>query len=229
MSDRGAGVTRRDFVRSAALAGGLLAADGGIDAVHATEAPHDAAVGARQVASHLTLWYRRPAAQWVEALPVGNGRLGAMVFGGIERERLQLNEDTLWSGGPREWNNPNAPKVLAEVRRLIAEEKYVEADRAARGMQGPYTQSYLPLGDLVLAFEHGDLARSYRRQLDLQSAIADVRYRVGNVNYVREVFSSHPDQVLVVRLSADTPGMITFTGHARQPAAATTCRSMATC
>ena len=218
MSDRGAGVTRRDFVRrSAALAGGLLADDGGIDAVHATEAPDDAAVVARQVASHLTLWYRRPAAQWVEALPVGNGRLGAMVFGGIERERLQLNEDTLWSGGPREWNNPNAPKVLAEVRRLIAEEKYGEADRAACGMQGPYTQSYLPLGDLVLEFEHGDLARSYRRQLDLQSAIADVRYRVGNVNYVREVFSSHPDQVLVVRLSADTPGMITFTATLDSP------------
>ena len=119
---------------------------------------------AQQTASHLTLWYRRPAQQWVEALPVGNGRLGAMVFGGIERERLQLNEDTLWSGGPRDWNNPNAPKVLAEVRRLIAEEKYVEADRAARGMQGPYTQSFEPLGDLVLAFEHGDIARGgYRR------------------------------------------------------------------
>ncbi|MFL5619967.1 MAG: glycosyl hydrolase family 95 catalytic domain-containing protein [Gemmatimonadaceae bacterium] len=172
----------------------------------------------QQTVNHLTLWYRRPAAQWVEALPVGNGRLGAMVFGGIERERLQLNEDTLWSGGPRDWNNPNAPKVLAEVRRLIAEERYVEADRAARGMQGPYTQSFEPLGDLVLAFEHGDVARGgYRRQLDLQSAIADVRYRIGNVNYVREVFSSHPDQVLVVRLSADTPGMITFTATLDSP------------
>ena len=117
-------------------------------------------VAAQQTSSQLTLWYRRPAQQWVEALPVGNGRLGAMVFGGVERERLQLNEDTLWTGGPRDWNNPNAPKALAEVRRLVAEGKYVEADRAARGMQGPYTQSYAPLGNLVLTFEHGEQSRA---------------------------------------------------------------------
>jgi alpha-L-fucosidase 2 len=204
------GVTRRDFVlRSAALAGGMVA---GGDVSFG--APRDMAqqVAHEQVASWLTLWYRRPAEQWVEALPVGNGRLGAMVFGGIERERLQLNEDTLWSGGPRDWNNPQAPQVLAEVRRLIAEEKYVEADRAARGMQGPYTQSYEPLGNLYLTFEHGDVARGgYRRQLDLESAVAAVRYRIGTTNYVREIFASHPDQVIVVRLSADRLGMITFT------------------
>ena len=206
MTDDTTGVSRRAFVRqSAALAGGVLAGSGNAPAATASTITASSAQG---IASHLTLWYRRPAQQWVEALPVGNGRLGAMVFGGIERERLQLNEDTLWSGGPREWNNPNAPKVLAEVRRLIAEEKYVEADRAARGMQGPYTQSFEPLGDLVLGFEHGDIARGYRRQLDLQSAVAEVRYSVGGVNYVRELFSSHPDQVIVVRLSADKPGMI---------------------
>src|SRR3954467_8858458 len=107
---------------------------------------------ATSAADDLKLWYRRPAAQWVEALPVGNGRLGAMVFGGVERERLQLNEDTLWSGGPRDWNNPKAPAALADVRRLIADGKFAEADRAARGMQGPYTQSFEPLGDLTLTF-----------------------------------------------------------------------------
>src|SRR5215218_71885 len=214
MTDDNTGLSRREFVmRSAALASGVLATGAAAAPTLAEES-----ASARQTASHLTLWYRRPAAQWVEALPVGNGRLGAMVFGGVERERLQLNEDTLWSGGPRDWNNPKAPQVLAEVRRLIAEEKYVEADRAARGMQGPYTQSYEPLGDLVLTFEHGDIAPGgYRRQLDLQSAIADVRYRIGNVNYVREVFSSHPDQVLVVRLTADTPGMISFTATLDSP------------
>ncbi|MEO6528666.1 MAG: glycoside hydrolase family 95 protein [Gemmatimonadaceae bacterium] len=210
------GVSRRDFVRrSAALAGGALATGGALPLDAQPEvAAHAASAGeaAQQVASSLTLWYRRPASQWVEALPIGNGRLGAMVFGGIERERLQLNEDSLWSGGPRDWNNPKAPQVLAEVRRLIAEEKYVEADRAARGMQGPYTQAYQPLGDLHLTFEHGDSARGgYRRQLDLRSAVADVRYRIGTTNYTREIFASHPDQVIVVRLAADKPGMITFT------------------
>jgi alpha-L-fucosidase 2 len=210
------GVTRREFVQSAALAGGMLVRGRTIDQARGS-ASTDVDAATQQVASHLTLWYRRPAVQWVEALPVGNGRLGAMVFGGIERERLQLNEDTLWSGGPREWNNPNAPKALAEVRRLIAEEKYAEADRAARGMQGPYTQSFLPLGDLVLEFEHGDIAGGYRRQLDLQTALAGVRYRIGKVSHVRELFASHPDQVLVVRLAADTPGMITFTATLGSP------------
>jgi alpha-L-fucosidase 2 len=209
-------LTRRDFMRrTAALTGGALvsgalplaAATSDADARDASSAEER-----QEIASALTLWYRRPAAQWVEALPIGNGRLGAMVFGGIERERLQLNEDTLWSGGPRDWNNPKAPQVLAEVRRLIAEEKYAEADRAARGMQGPFTQSFEPLGNLYLTFEHGDAARGgYRRQLDLQSAVAAVRYRIGTTNYVREMFASQPDRVIVVRLSADKPGMITFT------------------
>ena len=117
------GVTRRDFVRrSAAIVTGAIA--GTATPLSAMGlASHDAHPGvadethAARTASDLTLWYRRPAAQWVEALPVGSGRLGAMVFGGVERERLQLNEDTLWSGGPRDWNNPKAPAVLAEVRR----------------------------------------------------------------------------------------------------------------
>jgi alpha-L-fucosidase 2 len=213
--------TRRDFVkRTAALTGGALVSG----SLPASDAPADAAaraqpiVGARQeTASPLTLWYRRPAAQWVEALPIGNGRLGAMVFGGVERERLQLNEDTLWSGGPRDWNNPKAPQVLAEVRRLIAQEKYAEADRAARGMQGPYTQSFEPMGDLTLKFEHGDAARAYRRQLDLRSAITTVTYRIGATTYVREVFSSRPDQVIVVRIAADRPGMISFIASLDSP------------
>ena len=95
------GVTRREFVQSAALAGGMLVRGGTIDQARGS-ASTDVDAATQQVASHLTFWYRRPAQQWVEALPVGNGRLGAMVFGGIERERLQLNEDTLWPGGPRE-------------------------------------------------------------------------------------------------------------------------------
>src|SRR5262245_57406295 len=90
----------------------------------------------------LILWYRQPAARWVEALPIGNGRLGAMVFGGVASERLQLNEDTLWSGGPRNWDNPRAREVLPEVRRRLAAGDYASADALCREMQGLYTQSY---------------------------------------------------------------------------------------
>ncbi|MEO8624805.1 MAG: glycoside hydrolase family 95 protein, partial [bacterium] len=201
------GVTRREFMlQTAVLAGSMLVSrTPPVGAMTPPTAPEFAD-------STLTLWYKRPAAQWVEALPIGNGRLGAMVFGGIERERLQLNEGTLWSGGPKDWNNPKAPAVLAEVRRLISEEKFAEADVASRGMQGPFTQSYQPLGDLYLAFEHGDQARGgYRRQLDIASAVTEVSYRIGATSYKREIFASHPDQVIAIRLSADKPGVISFT------------------
>jgi alpha-L-fucosidase 2 len=198
------GVTRREFMlQTALLTGSLLVA---------RNVPVGAAAPAKEAERALTLWYKRPAALWVEALPIGNGRLGAMVFGGVERERLQLNESSLWSGGPKDWNNPKAPAVLATVRRLIAEEKFAEADIAARGMQGPFTQSYLPLGNLYLAFEHGDSARGgYRRQIDIASGTTQVTYRIGATSYTREIFASHPDQAIVIRLSADKPGMISFT------------------
>ena len=203
-------ISRRDFVRySLAAGGGLL-----LDPRVALAAPVPNGSGAERLA---TLWYRRPATQWVEALPLGNGRLGAMVFGGVERERLQLNEESLWSGGPVAGNNPNAPAALAAVRRQIAAGDYPAADVAARGMQGPYTQSYLPLGDLHLAFEHGDVASGYRRELDLRSAIATVRYTIGGVTFTRETFASHPDQAIVVRLTADRPGMITVTATVDSP------------
>jgi len=206
-------VIRRDFVRrSAALAAGAIAGKATPLAASGV-APHDAppgVTGEPYTRPDLTLWYRRPAVQWVEALPVGNGRLGAMVFGGVERERLQLNEDTLWSGGPRDWNNPGARAALAEVRRRIDAGDYVGADEAAKGMQGPYTESYLPLGDLRLAFEHGDVASRYRRDLDLRAAVAGVSYRIGETTFTRELFVSHPDRALVVRLAADRPGAITF-------------------
>ncbi|MEP6914903.1 MAG: glycoside hydrolase family 95 protein, partial [Acidobacteriota bacterium] len=161
-------------------------------------------------ASELKLWYNRPAAQWVEALPIGNGRLGAMVFGGVETERLQLNEDSLWSGGPERLTNTKAREALAETRRLIAAGKYVDAGKAALGMEGPYTESYLPMGNLQIAFEHGDVARGYRRELDLRTAITRTTYRAGPVSYTREAFVSHPDRVAVVHLSADRPGALSF-------------------
>src|SRR6185295_11121460 len=97
----------------------------------------------------------------VEALPIGNGRLGAMIFGGVVQERLQLNEDTLWSGGPKDWDNPKARAVLPEIRQLVRDGQYVQADQLAKQMMGPYTQSYLPMADLEIVFEHGEVARDY--------------------------------------------------------------------
>jgi hypothetical protein len=125
------------------------------------------------------LWYRRPASAWEEALPVGNGRLGAMVFGGVARERIQLNEDTLWSGGPRDWNNPEAKAWLPKVREALFAGRYLEANKLCKKMQGPYTQSYQPLGDLHLAFSPDGVVENYRRELDLESGIATTRFRMG--------------------------------------------------
>ena len=159
-----------------------------------------------QAASDTVLWYAKPADKWTDALPVGNGRLGAMVFGGIEAERLQLNEDTLWSGAPREWNNPGAKTHLAEVRRLVLDHgDYVAADGVCRQMQGPYNESYLVMANLHLKIEHeGDVA-DYRRELDLDTAVTRVSYRVRDAAYVREVFASVPDQVIVARLTTTAP------------------------
>src|SRR5262245_2469175 len=165
----------------------------------------------------LILWYRQPARLWVEALPVGNGRLGAMVFGGVATERLQLNEDTLWSGGPRDWDNPRAREALPEVRRLLAAGDYVAADGLCREMQGPYTQSYQPLGDLLLHFDSAGEPVDYKRELDLRTAIATTRYRHDGVVFTREAFASAPDQVIVVRIAGDRPGQLNFNATLDSP------------
>jgi len=160
----------------------------------------------------MKLWYRKPASVWMEALPVGNGHLGAMVHGGIEEELLQLNEDTLWSGEPRDPKYDEAASHLTELRRLVMEEHdYVAADALAQRIQGPYTQAYLPLGNLRLTFQHAGQVTDYRRELDLQTALSSVRYRVGEQTYRREVFASAVDDVLVVRLACDEGGTISFT------------------
>ncbi len=168
------------------------------------------ALGA-ETSNDLSLWYRQPASIWTEALPIGNGHLGAMVFGGVETERLALNEDTLWSGSPKPWNNRDAKKVLPEVRRLVDKEKYHEADALAKKMQGPYNQSYQPLGNLILKFSDPGSVSDYRRELDLDTALAAVRYRAGDRAFTREVFSSVKDRTIVVRLECDQPGQLSFT------------------
>jgi alpha-L-fucosidase 2 len=152
------------------------------------------------------LWYRRPAKQWVEALPVGNGRLGGMVFGGYPVERIQLNEDAVWAGDKRDRNNPEGRAHLAEVRRLLAEGKPLEAeDLAERTMIAipKRLPPYQTLGDLTLTFPAGGEVSDYRRELDLETGMARVRYKVNGVTYTREVFCSAVDQVLVVMIAGD--------------------------
>lgn len=164
----------------------------------------------------LQLQYAHPAERWTEAMPVGNGRLGAMIFGGVTNEHLQLNEATLWSGGPREWNNPQAQEILPQVRAAIFAGDYVKATSLSKKMQGPYNQSYQPLGDLKLTFPGGEnsVPDSYERSLDLDRAVATVRYRVGDATFTREVFSSFPDQVILVRLTCDKPKCVSFSATA---------------
>ena len=165
--------------------------------------------------SRLRLEYARAAQKWVEALPVGNGRMGAMVFGGVGTERLQLNDDTLWSGGPKDTGNPKALAVLPDVRRAVADGRFVEAGTLAKGLQGPYTQSYLPMGDLVLSFEHGDISADYHRWLDLDEASAGVQFRVGTVRYTRELVASHPARIIALRLTSSKPGSLRFAARLR--------------
>ena len=172
----------------------------------------------------LSLWYRRPAAQWVEALPIGNGRLAAMVFGGVNRERLQLNEDTLWAGGPYDPANPEALAALPEARRLVFEGKFAEAQRliGQKMMAKPLRQMpYQPVGDLLLSFPQVKAVEQYRRELNLDTAIAQVTYSSGGVQFTREVFSSPVDQVIVLRLTANRPSQIAFALGLRTPQKAT--------
>ncbi len=160
------------------------------------------------------LFYRQPAHRWVEALPVGNGRLGGMVFGGVPKELIQLNEDTFWSGGPYDPINPEALQYLPQVRQLLREGRYQEAqDLADQKLMGDprHLQAYQPLGDLRLVLDGHDQPSHYRRELDLDRAVVRVCYRIGATTFTREVFSSAPDQSIVVRLTADRPARLRFT------------------
>ncbi len=171
-------------------------------------------------ANRLSLWYRRPAAVWTEALPIGNGRLGAMIFGGIEGERIQLNEDTLWGGSPYDPSNPEALTALPEVRKLVFEGKYKEAETLIQEkmMSRPLKQMpYQTIGDLRIAFPATNEVTDYRRDLDLDRAIATVTYKSGGVTYTREMFATAVDNVIVVRLTASKPGQISFSAAMQTP------------
>jgi alpha-L-fucosidase 2 len=164
------------------------------------------------------LWYTHPAQKWENALPVGNGRLGAMVSGKTDEERIQFNEETLWSGGPYSTTVKGGAKALPEIQKLVFEGKWRQAHKMfGRNLMGyPVEQmKYQSMGDLILQFPGREEATDYRLQLDMDEAVAAVSYLKNGVRYVREVFSSPVDQVIVVRLSADKPGTISFKAQLR--------------
>jgi alpha-L-fucosidase 2 len=168
----------------------------------------------------MLLWYQSPAKQWTEALPIGNGRLGAMVFGGVAQEKLQLNEDTLWAGGPYDPNNTNTLTLLPEARKLIFDGKYAEAQKLIgdKMMSNPIRQmAYETVGDLLLDFPTNGAISSYRRELNLDTAVARVSYTSDGIKFTREFFSSPVDQVIVVRLTASKRGKISFTAGMKTP------------
>jgi alpha-L-fucosidase 2 len=170
--------------------------------------------------SDLKLWYTEPADQWVEALPLGNGRLGAMVFGNPANELIQLNENTIWAGSPNRNDNPDALEALPLIRQLIFEGKYIEAQDLTNEKvisKKSHGMAYQTAGSLHLNFEGHAEYSDYYRDLDIERAVATTRYTVGEVAYTREVFSSFSDEVIVVRLTADQSNAISFTATLDRP------------
>ena len=165
--------------------------------------------GAGESDNRVTLWYDQPASQWSEAIPIGNGRMGAMVFGRPADEVLYLNEDTVWSGGPHDYTNVGSRQYLGELRRLMRDEKYEEAAIfGADHMLGvpPRQQVYESLGKLHLKFPGHESYTDYRRQLDMSQGVVKVRYQVGDAKHSRQILASRPDQVIAIRLECDRPG-----------------------
>ncbi|GAB2225066.1 hypothetical protein Drorol1_Dr00005849 [Drosera rotundifolia] len=168
-----------------------------------------------EAARPLRITSNAPARHWTDAVPIGNGRLGAMVWGGVAVETLNLNEDTLWTGTPGDYTDPNASQAVEEVRKLVDDGNYSEATSVAdTKLSGNPSDVYQLLGDLTLEFDHSNAAymeSTYLRQLDLDTAVALVKYTVGDVEFTREHFASNPDQVIVTKISSSKPGVLSFT------------------
>ncbi|WP_339884911.1 glycoside hydrolase family 95 protein [Polaribacter vadi] len=168
----------------------------------------------------LKLWYDAPAADWNEALPIGNGRLGAMVYGDPLNENIQLNENTLWAGGPHRNDNPNAKYALSEIRELLFQGKYKEAHRLANSKfisQISHGLPYETVGNLRLNFLNKNSISNYYRELDIENAVNTTMYTVNGVDYKREIFTSFSDQVIVMKLSANKKGAISFSAGMNRP------------
>ncbi|GAB2964560.1 glycoside hydrolase family 95 protein [Streptomyces pseudoechinosporeus] len=206
--------------RHVLAAAGAGAAATALPVFPASAQPHTAADAAPDPGNPMRLWYRGPATEWLQALPVGNGRIGAMVFGGTDTERLQLNEDSLWAGGPHDYARPDGVEYIDEIRRLVIAEKWNQAQQLADAhfLGTPSEQcAYQVLGNLELALAATGEVTEYERELDLETAVTKVSYVRGGVRHTREVFASGPDQVIAVRLTADTPASIGFTARFNTP------------
>jgi len=171
-------------------------------------------IQASETPNNLKLWYNKPAQKWTEALPIGNGRLGAMIFGGVENDRIQFNEETLWTGAPNDYAHKGASKYLAQIRQLLTDGKQKEAEDLAMTefMSVPLKQkTYQAFGDLYLHFPDQKTFTKYHRILDLKNAYHSVTYQSNGVNYYREYLASNPDQVIAIRLTADKVKALNFT------------------
>jgi len=159
----------------------------------------------------LELWYNKPAKDWNEALPIGNGRLGAMIFGNPSQELIQLNEATLWTGGPVNPNpNPTAYKYLPQVRSALFADSIPKAVALLKKMQGPNTNMYQPLGDILIKQDFIGEVKNYKRSLNIEKAISTTSFEVDGVKYTREMFSSFPDQVMILRITANKANSLNF-------------------
>jgi alpha-L-fucosidase 2 len=181
--------------------------------------------GAAQNASEvqkrdMVLWYRQPGEKWLEAMPIGNGYMGAMVFGGIRQERIALNESSFWSGRPHDYNDTNAIQYFPQIRDLVFAGKFQEAEKMADdhfwGIPKAQ-QAYEPIGDLLLTFDDADNVRDYHRELDLQTGVTKVSYRIGDAVLTREFFMSYPDRVMLVRISSDKTGRVSVQARLKSP------------
>ena len=148
-----------------------------------------------------SIWFNQPATTWNEAIPIGNGTLGGMVYGGIESDTIKINEETLWSGGPRDLQNYDAINHLPKIRQLLLDGKTKKAEKLInKTMLGEYNESYMPMGDLVINSNPNGKAENYTRQLDLENGLVTVDYSIENIQYKKEVFASFPDKTIVVKL-----------------------------
>jgi alpha-L-fucosidase 2 len=160
----------------------------------------------------MVLWYRQPGTQWHEGLLIGNGYMGANVFGGVEHERIALNESTFWSGRPHDYNDPGAYEYFGKIKEVVFAGKFKEAEKMANEYfygKPKAQQAYQPLGDLLLQFKvTGDSIRDYYRELDMETGVVKISYIDDDVKMTREIFMSYPDHVMVMRVSADKPGRV---------------------